>query len=886
MNAKPPVLPRIALRLVVRADRREEIEGDLLELFHARLSQHGLHRARLLYWLDALSLVRRPPRLPRPDHMPFAPQERPMSSIPSTFVHELRYAGRNLAKRPGYAAIAAITLALGIGSTVSIFTVLNAIVLRPLPYPDADRLVEVLHHAPGMRMPVVRSSPGLVARYREHARTLASIAGYNTRQLNLQRPAGSEQVRAIVATPDLFATLATPAALGRVFAADDASAGSPLVTILTNDFWRQRFGADPAVIGQTVQLDGQPATVVGVMPRGFAFPDPATRLFVPMRSDPMGTFGALGTVSIARLAPGATIETARRQLEQLQRRVPEWFPDLTREELSMLQWSVSVEPLRAQVVGSISSTLWMLFAIVGFVLLIAAANVANLFLVRAESRQREIAVRSALGASRGRIAATFLAEGLVLAALGAVGGVCIAQGGTRLLVDYGPARLPRLHEVQLDTAAIAFAALMSVLAAALLAALPTLTVARRSVAVLLREAGRGNTSGAGRRARHALIVTQVAIALVLLVGAGLMLRSVVRLSAVDPGFRVKGLLTAGMSVGAGRTRASTIALYTQVVDKMAATPGARGAGAATSLPLGATGLTGAGVDMQSRPELNGRAGPNAMYSGITAEYLQTLGVPFLTGRVPARDDIEQNRPIAWVNKTFARQFLGDRALGERIRVADSGWLEVVGVVGDMKTGALRDDVQPMVYVPFTNSAVKPNVMFAVVRTAGDPTSIASAVREAVNSVDASVPLALRTMDDIHSASLAQSRFTVVLLSLAAVIGLALGIVGLYGAISYTVAQRTAEIGVRVALGANPAAVCAMVLRQGISIILLGIAIGLAAAGSLARYIASMLFEVSVFDPLTYAAVTMLLVSVGVLATFVPARRAADTNPVDALRVAQ
>jgi putative ABC transport system permease protein len=885
VNAKPPVLPRIALRLVVRADRREEIEGDLLELFHDRLSQHGLHRARLLYWLDALSLVRRPPRLPRRDGMPYAPQEHPMSSIPSTIVHELRYAGRNLAKRPGYAAIAAITLALGIGSTVSIFTVLNAIVLRPLPYPDADRLVEVLHHAPGMRMPVVRSSTGLVARYREHARTMASIAGYNTRQLNLQRPAGSEQVRAIVATPDLFATLATPAALGRVFTADDASPGSQLATILTDDFWRQRFSADPAVIGQTVQLDGQPATVVGVMPRGFAFPDPATRLFVPMRSDPMGTFGTLGTVSIARLAPRATIEDARRELEQLQRRVPEWFPDLTREELSRLQWSVSVEPLRAQVVGSISSALWMLFAIVGFVLLIAAANVANLFLVRAESRQREIAVRSALGASRGRIAATFLAEGLVLAALGAAGGVGIAQAGTRLLVDYGPARLPRLHEVQLDTAGIAFAALMSVLAAALVAALPTLTVARRSVAVLLREAGRGNTSGAGRRARHALIVTQVAMALVLLVGAGLMLRSVVRLSAVDPGFRVQGLLTAGMSAGAARTRASTNALYTQVVDKMAATPGARGAGAATSLPLGATGLTGAGVDMQSRPELHGR-GPNAMYSGITAEYLQTLGVPFLAGRVPARDDIEQNRPLAWVNKTFARQFLGDRALGERIRVAGSGWLEVVGVVGDMKTGALRDDVQPMVYVPFTNSAVKPTVMFAVVRTTGDPTSIASAVREAVNSVDASVPLALRTMDDIHSASLAQSRFTVVLLSLAAVIGLALGIVGLYGAISYTVAQRTAEIGVRVALGANPAAVCAMVLRQGISIILLGIAIGLAAAGSLARYIASMLFEVSTFDPLTYAAVTLLLVSVGVLATFVPARRAADTNPVDALRVAQ
>jgi predicted permease len=440
--------------------------------------------------------------------------------------------------------------------------------------------------------------------------------------------------------------------------------------------------------------------------------------------------------------------------------------------------------------------------------------------------------------------------------------------------------------VRLDAAAVAFAALAGVLAAGLVALLPALTVARRSFAVLLREAGRGQTSGAGRRARHALIVTQVAIALVLLVGAGLMLRSVVRLSAVDPGFRVKGLLTAGMSAGARRDRPGTIALFSEIVDKMAAIPGVRGAGAATSLPLGGSGLTGAGVDVRSRPELNGRAGPIAMYSGVTVEYLQTLGVPFLAGRVPAREDVENDRPVAWVNKTFARQFLADRPLGERIRFADSPWLEVVGVVGDLKTGTLREEVQPMVYVPFTNRVVRPGAMFAVVRTAGDPASIAGAVREAVNSVDSSVPLALRTMDDILSASLAHSRFTVVLLSLAALIGLVLGIVGLYGAISYTVAQRTAEIGLRVALGANPAAVCGMVLRQGVSIILLGIVIGLAAAGSLARYISSMLFDVSAFDPVTYAAVTLLLAAVGVLATFVPARRAADTNPVEALRVTQ
>ena len=883
MKPEPPRLPRLALRLFIAADRREEVEGDLLELFDSRMRQSGDARARVRYWRDVASALWHA-RYSRTAALISTPTPaRGFHTMLWDALSELRYAARTLVTRPGYALVATFTLALGIGSNAAIFTVLYAVLLRPLPYPDADRIVEVRHHAPGMNMPEVQSSPGLIAHYRQSARTLMNVAGYQIRQMNLAGDGMPERVRVVAAAPDLFNVLATRPAFGRPFEESDTHANASPVTILSHPLWQARFGGDFGIVGRMVTLDGRTSQVIGVMPRDFAFPDAATQLYVPLRIDAAAGFGPFGMRSIAQLAPGATVEAARVEIEQLQRRIPEWFPDITPQVLADFGWSSAVEPLHTRVVASVSTTLWILFGTVGLVLLVAGANVANLFLVRAESRQHEVAVRSALGASRGRIAVTFLAESLVLASIGGVAGLLLADAGTRLLVAYGPPRLPRLHEVRTDATVAAFTAALSVVSALVLGALPTLATARRSVTLLLREGGRGSTAGRARhRVRQVLIVTQVAMATMLLVGSGLMFRSVARLSGVDPGFRADGLVTAGISLGPRADRASAVALYHRMLEEMAALPGVTRVGAASTLPVGATGMTGANFEVQSRPAA--AAVPLfTMYSAVTAGYFETLGVPLLEGRAPERADADQRRPVAWVNKTFVRQFLNKQATGERIKIADV-WLEIVGVVGDLRTSGLAEDARPMVYVPLSNAAVPLDVVHAVVRSDGDPASLAHSLRAAVDRVNPSVPLtSARTMEDVVAASVAQATFTMTLLAIAAGIALVLGVVGLYGVISYIVTQRAGEISVRLALGAKPGAVCVMVLRQGVAVAVTGVIAGLAVAWASMQLMASMLFEVSSRDPVTYAMVALILTVVSAVATYVPARRAAGMDPVEALR---
>ncbi|MCC7126415.1 MAG: ABC transporter permease, partial [Acidobacteria bacterium] len=798
----------------------------------------------------------------------------------TTLLREMVFSLRALAKRPGYAVVSTLTLALGFGAVVAIFTVVNAVLLRPLPFPDSQRVVSIRHHAPAINLPELQSSSGLFTHYREGAPTLAVIAAYDSRERNITGDgARPERVRGAAVTPEIFDVLATRPAIGRPFHEADARDNAAPVVILTDTLWRSRFGAREDIIGRRVELDGMPAEVVGVMPAGFAYPDPETRLLLPLWLDPARPFGTFGTRLIARLAPGVSVEAARAQVQQLQGRIPERFPDMTADMLKSFGWGVTVEPLRDSVVRDVSAALWILFAAIGLVLLVAAANVANLFLVRAESRQREIAVRAALGAGRGRIAAAFIGESTVLAVIGGVAGLALAAAGTQLLVAYGPARLPRLHEVSIDATVIAFALAITAATAVALGALPVSNLARRSFVALLRDGGRGATVGRHRhRVRQLLVAGQVTLALVLLIGSALMVQSLMRLRAVDPGFRVDGILTAGISPGGGDDRLRRAAFYQRVLDEVATLPGVVSVGGATSLPIAASSMNGSSFDIQGRPRAENQVPPVAMYHPVMSGYFETLGIPLRAGRLPERADSERVRPIVWVNEAFVRSFMDGRALGERIRIGgdDQDWLEIVGIVGDVRTFGLREDVRPMAYVPPTTTlrSVNLDVLQVVMATSGQPLSLAPMLRPAIDRVDPAVPLtSTRTMSDVVSGSLAQQSFAMTLVAIAAIVTLILGAIGLYGVISFIVSQRTVEIGVRMALGAQPGDVQALVLRQGLSVVFAGLVAGLIAAAGTTSLLRSQLFGVSARDPLTFAAVAAVLVAVSLVAIYLPARRA-------------
>ncbi len=797
---------------------------------------------------------------------------------------ELTQAARALAKRPGYALIAIFTLALGIAANVAIFTVVDAVLLEPLPYSDSERVVTVRHHAPGLDLPDLQMSPGLVDFYRGSSRTLGRMAAYEPTERNLTGGGRPERVAAVTITPEVLDVLAVRPALGRPFSDADARQNAPLVVMLTDAIWRSRFGADPTIVGQRVEIDGVRAEVVGVMPAGFAFPGPETRLLVPLWLDPAGGFGSFGPRGIARLMPGVTVETAREEVATLQRRLPERFPDLGPEFLASTGWRASVTPLRERMAEDVSAALWILLGTVGLVLLIAGANVANLLLVRAESRHREVAVRAALGAGRWRLARAFIAESLLLAVAGGVAGSLIAWAAVQLLVSQAPVDLPRLNEVAIDGSVLAFAMALTLGAGLILGGLPMLHLTRRPFVALLRDGGRGNTAGRDRhRLRQLLIAGQVAMALVLLVASALMLQSARRMYAVDPGIRIDDVVTAGVSLGARPDRGRMIAVYDRVLDEVRGLPGVVAVGASTSLPLGATSMGGGSFDIESRPRPEDELPPVAMYTAITPGYFEALGIRLLAGRTPARGDAERQRQVIWVNDTLARRFFDGRAVGERIKLEDT-WLDIVGVVSDVRTFGQREEIRPFVYTTLAHPAVELDVLNLVARTALSPAALAPAIRQATNRVDPGVPLTtVRTMRELLAGSLAQTRFTMILLACAAGGALVLGVVGLYGVIRYVVAQRTPEIGVRAALGAQPSDIRRMVLRQGLGVTLAGVAVGLAAAWASTQVMASLLFEVSARDPLPFGAVALMLIAVSALATYLPARTAARIDPLRALR---
>ena len=809
-----------------------------------------------------------------------------------SWMGDVKVAARSLARRPGYTTAAVLTLALGIGATVAIFTVVDAVLLRPLPYPDADRIVSVSHHAPALGLDELSNSEGTLNFYRDEADFFEALAAYTRAAHNLVGGSQPERVQLTAVTPNLFDVLRVRPALGRPFGAADAAEGAPPVAILTHATWTSRFGSDPAVLGHTIQLDGTTTEIVGVMPEGFAFPDPDAVALVPLAIDPHGTFGAFGTEGVGRLAPGLTVEQAQRRATELQARLYDYFPDLTRGFLEQAGWSVTLERYQDRIVGAdVASALWIVLATVGLVLLIACANVANLFLVRAESRQKELAVRAAMGAGAARIASGFLSEAVVLGAVGGAAGLLLAWLGVALLVAHGPSTLPRLDEVSIDGTSVAFAVTVSLVASLVLGAFPLVRYRASALAAILRDGGRGATDGRGRhRTRSLLVASQLALALVLLVGSGLMLRSFDGLRRVDPGFDPANVVVAGLSLGEGFSGRSPegARFYQDVADEVATLPGVRSVGLTSRAPLGEGDANGGSFYIEGEPRDEGALPPVAMYKAVGADYLQAIGQPLLRGRTLQPSDWESETPVVLVNQAFEDTYLGGSALGKGIKWDETrAFAHVVGVVADAHEFGLSEAPRPVAYLPMVvGDWGYPGMgrMYLVVRGDGRTPVPVAAIRDVVRRHGPEVPITtVRTMDEITARSIAQTSFTMVLLGLAAGVALFLGAVGLFAVVSYVVGQRTREIGVRVALGAARADIRGMVFRQSAVVAVAGVVVGLLGARALTGFMGAILYGVTATDPVTFVGAPLVLLAVLAVATWLPARRAARVDPIDALR---
>ena len=800
---------------------------------------------------------------------------------------ELRQAARTLAARPGFTLASVLTLGLGIGATVAIFAVVDAVLIRPLPYPESDRVVHIRHHAPGLNLSNLENSHGTMALYRDLARSFSAVALVEGNSYNLTGSEVPARVRALHVTPSWFDVLGTQPLLGRRFVEGEGVAGGARLAILMHGAWRTRFGGTADVVGRTIELDGQAVEIVGVMPEGFTYNSDDAELLLAAEIDRTQDFGTFGRQGIARLAPGVELAAAQAELARLQAVIPERDSDLSAEFLKNAGWSVTVERLRDVLVRDVRTALWIVLGTVAFVLLIACANVANLFLVRAEGRQRETAIRGALGASGPRVAWSFLSESVLLGMAGGAVGTAVATLGVRALVAAGPAELPRLEEVAVDARALLVALGLSLLAGILFGLLP-LPRQLRTAAGALREA-RGDTGSRERhRMRHSLIAAQVALALVLLTGSGLMLRSFQRLRAVEPGVRTENVLALGVSYGAQGGPEAAARFYQQVLEQVRALPGVRSAAATNSLPLSPSGINGGSFSIESRPRDDDEIPPVTMYAAVSAGFFETLGVPLRSGRLLGPGDDTPGANAVWVNEQFVRLNLPDGdPLRERIQLGgdEAPWREIAGVVGDVRTFGLAEEVSSMVYVPMslTQSSIGIDLMQLVVHTSVPPSSVLPAVRATVGRIEGRVPLTTaRTMEQVLAESIADASFIMAVLGIAAVVALLLGAIGLYGVIAYVVAQRTREIGVRLALGAPPAGVHRMVVRQGVTLAVIGSLIGLAAALPLTRLMRGVLFEIPPFDPVTYGVVVIVLLAVSALAAWLPARRAARVDVVVAL----
>jgi predicted permease len=816
-------------------------------------------------------------------------------------LNDIRYGLRQLIKHPAFTIIAVLTLALGIGANTAIFSVVNAVLLKPLPFPAPDELIAV-----GMTDSRQKAQTDLNSLsypdffdFRDQNRTLASSAVYRDRTFALTSEEGATSVHGVKVSAEFFDVLGIKPKMGRAFVRDDEQGGGGpggFKVIISDDFWKKHFGADPNVIGRAITLDRRPHTVIGVMPAGFQFPiqnDPID-FYVSIAEDaanPDGSQpqtkqrGSHSLQAVARLKPDATVAQANSDLSAIAEALAKQYPD------SNTHFGVLAKPLREDMIGDVRTALYILFGAVVCVLLIANANVANLLLARASARGKEIALRAAMGASRARIIRQLLTESVLLAGLGGLFGLLLAQWGTDALVKTIPQNIPRISTIQLDAPVLIFTMLVSLVTGVVFGLVPAWQASHVDLNSSLKSGSRTGSGGESKgRVRNALIMAEVALALVLLISAGLLIQSFARLGRVQSGVRTERLLTARVSLPdvAYPKNENVIAFYDQFLTRIRAIPGVESASTIVPLPLSGSNMV-TSFDIQERPLPEGQR-PGAPVRIIATDYFKTMGIPVRQGRIFDERDRLDSVPVVIVNERFAQKYFpGEDVIGKRIQPGfsadDSGEKirEIVGVVGNVKHLSLRNEDSPEMYLPRTQ--IPFGIMSIVIRTSvSNPNAITNSLRKELAAMDATIPLtSVRVFEEYISRSLARPRFNTLLLSIFAGTALVLTAIGIYGVLAYSVAQRTSEIGIRIALGAGKSSIFRLIVGQAMTLVGISLVLGLAGAFAATRLLSSLLFGVGASDPVTFIGIVLLVSAVAFIAAWVPARRATRVDPIIALR---
>ena len=800
-------------------------------------------------------------------------------------LQDARYALRILRKNPGFTSIVLITLALGIGVNTAIFSLVDAILLRGLPYKQPDRLVRVVQSQRQLGLDTWNLSQATFATIRDNSHTLEAVAGFATGGVNLTGDGDPERLSVGNVSADFFTVFGVPPLLGRTFHTGEDTAGNNSVCVISYGFWQRRFGGSPTVIGRALSLNNNPVEIVGVMPAGFDFPRPTTEIWIPLALNPTRT-APYFLRGVARLGPGVSVAQAQSETTSVLLDYARQHPNTSENRIPVDQGSELksvVTPLKEAMVGSTERPLLILLGAVGLVLLIACANVANLLLARATSRVREIAVRFALGASPARVSRQLLTESMVLALLGAFGGVLLAWLGVRLLDRMPTEGIPRINGVGIDGRILAFTGGLAVVTGLLFGLMPAMKAYRMGLVTAMREGGRGSASN--RSSNSVLVAAQFALSFVLLIGAGLLLKSFQRLQAVELGFNPNNLMTMSLSLTARKypEQEKALRLYQNMLDRLRALPGVRAAGIATNSPFVGEDNTDNFI-VEGHEPATGDEGVQVQLLAFSPGTFEALGMNFLRGRDFAESDKSDSEPVAIIDDTLAKMYWPDGdGIGKRVETTgDQQWMTIVGVVGAVKQDTLAEKPQPHIYMPLPQS---PSVLVKlVVRSDGAANATIGAIRSVVSDLDPDIPVySIRSMDELIARTLNSERLTNLLLTSFSVLALVLAAVGIYGTMSLYVGSRKNEFGIRLALGARPGVLLRGVLRDGMLLIGIGVVVGAGGALALTRSISTLLFNVSPTDPLVFAGVTILLVAVALIACFAPAHRASRVDPMIALR---